>query len=73
MSDLILTCIQCYSDFVHDLREQKRFSRMGFDEPRRCPECRRRKTRGLTFDAPKTNKKRRRSNNANFVAGGMDF
>lgn len=43
MSDVIINCVQCERDFEFSLFEQNLFSKKGFDEPKRCPECRRNK------------------------------
>jgi hypothetical protein len=45
MRDVILTCIQCDAHFMFSVAEQKRCDDHGFDAPRRCPECRKRKSR----------------------------
>ena len=46
MQDKIITCIQCNSPFVFSADESSRFSVLGFDEPTRCPECRKKKSKG---------------------------
>ena len=43
MEDMMLQCIQCESDFTFTTSEQLKYERMGFSEPRRCPQCRRHK------------------------------
>lgn len=45
MEDQILICIQCESEFAFTPDEQKRYERMGFDEPHRCPQCRKHKSK----------------------------
>jgi hypothetical protein len=46
MRDKILTCVQCEEGFVFSVFEQEHFALMGFDEPKRCPSCRKNKSRG---------------------------
>ena len=47
MKDRVITCIQCEGSFVFTRTEQERFRARGFDEPKRCPECRKKKFRGV--------------------------
>lgn len=43
MKDEILDCVQCGGEFVFTVAEQKRVLAKGFDEPKRCPQCRKKK------------------------------
>jgi hypothetical protein len=43
MEDKDLVCIQCGNSFLFTVAQQERFKALGFDEPRRCKECRKRK------------------------------
>lgn len=45
MKNLILTCIQCNTDFEFGVNEQKKYQQRGFDVPLRCPQCRKNKYR----------------------------
>ncbi|MDD4391335.1 MAG: zinc-ribbon domain containing protein [Desulfobacterales bacterium] len=45
MEEKVLICIQCNNPFVFSLEEQNEFYAKGFDEPRRCPACRKNKSR----------------------------
>lgn len=47
MKDKLITCIQCENPFVFTAAEQTRFAASGFDQPKRCPECRKKKDRGF--------------------------
>jgi len=47
MKDKTVVCIQCGNPFVFSSAEQARFLALGFASPRRCPECRKNKARGL--------------------------
>jgi len=46
MEDKNIICIQCGNPFVFTVTQQERFSTLEFDEPRRCPECRKKKVKG---------------------------
>jgi hypothetical protein len=46
MKDETLICIQCNSAFPFSALDQARFIRLGFDRPKRCPACRKKKTKG---------------------------
>ncbi len=52
MKDKTIICVQCQSPFIFGVAEQERFLARGFDAPKRCPECRERKSR-----TPETNKR----------------
>ncbi len=45
MKSRFMECVQCDAVFEFTAKEQERCRQMGFDEPRRCPECRKRKAR----------------------------
>jgi uncharacterized protein with PIN domain len=70
MQDKIISCIQCNEPFLFSAEESKRFSALGFDEPTRCPECRRKKSKGTKFEDNWKDKGRkknsRRKNKGNF-------
>lgn len=40
MADKTLVCNDCKQEFVFTEREQEFYSEKGFEEPKRCPECR---------------------------------
>lgn len=40
MEDKILVCKDCGNEFVFTVREQEFFKTMEFQEPVRCPQCR---------------------------------
>ncbi len=50
MQDKIITCIQCNQSFVFSAEENHRFSALGFDEPTRCPDCRKKKSKGKKLE-----------------------
>lgn len=43
MEDITLTCSDCDDDFIFTIGEQEFFEEKGFDEPKRCKDCRDRK------------------------------
>ena len=43
MTNMLITCIQCEADFEFSAQDQEKFQRMGFDLPKRCPQCRKHK------------------------------
>ena len=43
METIELECIQCQSEFEYSVVEQEYHERMGFDDPKRCPFCRKHK------------------------------
>jgi hypothetical protein len=46
MKDETLICIQCNSAFSFSVSDRVRFIRLGFDRPKRCQACRKRKPKG---------------------------
>jgi DNA-directed RNA polymerase subunit RPC12/RpoP len=54
-----ITCIICGAAFEFGVDEQLRFEKMNFDEPRRCPDCRKKKLRTPDFQDKKYYQKRR--------------
>lgn len=47
MKDKLLTCVQCGNEFFLSSEEQKKLFSRGFAVPKRCPDCRRNKSRGI--------------------------
>ena len=45
-----ITCIQCDKEFEVSDADREKFASRGFDLPKRCPDCRRKKTRQLPDD-----------------------
>ena len=43
METIVLECIQCQNEFEYTAIEQEYHERMGFDDPKRCPYCRKHK------------------------------
>ena len=62
MKDKTIVCIQCGDTFVFTVGEQERFLSHGFNMPKRCPECRKKKAKGIgTGNGWKDIAKRKRS------------
>ena len=53
MSDLIFECIQCGEEFELVEEEARRLEAKGFDLPKRCPSCRKKKNK--TIEDPYSN------------------
>jgi hypothetical protein len=53
MKSKTIICIQCDRPFYISPSEQEYFTAKGFDEPTRCPECRKRKIKWTEEQAGK--------------------
>lgn len=40
MENMVITCIQCETEFEFSIDEQIRHRKMNFDDPKRCDSCR---------------------------------
>ena len=47
MKDQMLECVQCNEPFLFTTDEQQKYFNMGFDPPKRCPDCRKNRSRFL--------------------------
>ena len=47
METKIIACIQCDEEFEFTKKEQEKVRQKGFDPPRRCPQCRKNKSREI--------------------------
>jgi hypothetical protein len=45
METKLLTCIQCNAEFEFTVSEQRYYREKGFDMPKRCPVCRKHKSK----------------------------
>jgi Probable zinc-ribbon domain len=45
MRDQLITCVQCKTDFEFSAVEQEYYNDKGFNPPRRCPQCRKNKSK----------------------------
>ena len=50
MKDKLLTCAQCGSEFYVTSKETEKLFSRGFNLPKRCPDCRRNKSKGIHED-----------------------
>lgn len=57
MESKFITCVQCENEFEFTAGEQKYFRDKGFDDPKRCPVCRRHKSRANHDKTRKKDKK----------------
>lgn len=60
MEDKTITCIQCNELFVFTAEEHQRYLARGFDEPMRCPDCRRKKSKEINANQPWKDKGRKK-------------
>ena len=54
VGDKTIICVRCGQPFVFTYAEQTEFAGFGFDPPKRCPECRLRRSRSYELQ-PKPN------------------
>jgi Probable zinc-ribbon domain len=45
MRDQLIACVQCNSEFEFSEAEQEYYKNKGFNPPKRCPQCRKNKSR----------------------------
>jgi uncharacterized paraquat-inducible protein A len=57
-----IVCVQCDAEFEYDVVEQARHAEMGYDTPRRCPDCRRHKTKIMSRWERKMSKNHQKKN-----------
>jgi len=64
MREKSIICSQCGNTFIFTVAEQERFNSLGFNEPKRCGECRKKKIKdGPSRHEVKLKYKRQRSRN----------
>jgi DNA-directed RNA polymerase subunit RPC12/RpoP len=59
MENKTIICIQCETEFEFTIHDQLRYEKMNFDEPRRCPNCRKNKSKTTDSQDIKRNRKRK--------------
>jgi hypothetical protein len=59
MENMIILCIQCGAEFEFSIVDQLRYRKMNFDDPKRCPACRKRKSRLTDFQDKKFNNRKK--------------
>jgi hypothetical protein len=60
VKDKEISCVQCEKPFVFTVGEQCRFVRLGFDTPKRCPDCRKRKSRMIEVNEGRKDRNNRK-------------
>ena len=58
MPDKLITCYACENTFIFKESEQKRYATLGFEEPKRCTECRSKKRKSVQEQSRKERNKR---------------
>ena len=60
MEDMTMVCVQCEEEFEFSVLEQEKYEERGYDIPKRCPSCRKHKSRNLDSaeDRRQSNRKR---------------
>ena len=67
MKDKTIICIQCEESFIFSVSEQKRFEKQGFDDHKRCPNCRKKKMKASeSNDEPKKRKGKKLHSTRNY-------
>lgn len=54
-----IVCVQCDDEFEFGMADQIRYARKGFETPKRCPTCRRHKTKLIYLDGRREEKNRK--------------
>ena len=60
MQDQTIFCVQCDNPFTVTVSEQKRMESLGFDAPKRCPECRKNKQKSAKSENGRSKRGRKR-------------
>ena len=60
MRDQTIFCIQCDNSFTFTVAEQKRVNSLGFDAPKRCPECRKHKQKSANSETGRRKRGKKR-------------
>ena len=60
MNEKEYLCVQCDMLFLVSADRLEQLENLGFDEPTRCPECRKRKSRPLCLDNPRRKSNKRK-------------
>ncbi len=60
MKDKMIACIQCKRPFVFSGAEQERFLTLGFDIPKCCPDCRKKKSEIIEINERQKNNNNKR-------------
>jgi hypothetical protein len=55
-----IVCVQCDSEFEFDTEDQIRYAEKGYDDPQRCPDCRRHKSKIIYLNRQRESKFKRK-------------
>jgi hypothetical protein len=55
-----IVCVQCDYEFEFDTEDQIRYAEKGYDDPQRCPDCRKHKSKLICLSRQRESKLRRR-------------
>lgn len=54
-----VVCVQCDDEFEFTIADQVRYARKGFEAPKRCPICRKHKSKVIYLDCKREAKSRK--------------
>ena len=60
LESVFINCVQCNAEFEFTSEEQERYYKMGFDNPRRCSQCRKNKLDITDTDETQKNKNKKK-------------
>ena len=73
MEDMVITCIQCENEFRFSIEAQQKFQLLGFDEPQRCPDCRKNKSKTIYLPEKRRFKDKKRQHRQKDDEAAYDF
>ena len=59
MENKIIVCIQCGEEFEFSIKDQTRYQKMNFDDPKRCQICRKNKTNTKNIQDKRSNQRKK--------------
>ena len=59
MENIIIPCIQCGAEFEFSIADQLRYRKMNFDDPKRCPGCRKKKSKPTSVQDKRFNHRKK--------------
>ena len=60
MANTTIICIQCDTDFEFSAKDQRKYEQMGFDQPMRCPLCRKHKSGDSNYHEKRKHKNKKK-------------
>ncbi|MBC8392020.1 MAG: zinc-ribbon domain containing protein [Deltaproteobacteria bacterium] len=73
MEDMVIICIQCENEFRFSIEEKQKFQLLGFDEPQRCPGCRKNKSKTIYLPENRRVKDKKRHYRQKYDEAAFDF